>query len=42
LLQLSLIGWLPAAIWAAYSLNQHNTDKKLAKMKAELQATKTT
>jgi len=30
ILQISLIGWIPAAIWAAYSLSQYNTDKKIA------------
>ncbi|MBO9433704.1 YqaE/Pmp3 family membrane protein [Ruegeria sp. R13_0] len=29
LLQLTLIGWIPAAIWAVYSLSQYNTDKKI-------------
>lgn len=29
ILQLTLIGWVPAAIWAAYSLSQYNTDKKI-------------
>jgi uncharacterized membrane protein YqaE (UPF0057 family) len=29
ILQLTLVGWLPAAIWAVYSLSQHNTDKKI-------------
>jgi len=29
LLQVTLIGWIPAAIWAVYSLSQYNTDKKL-------------
>ncbi|WP_300074777.1 YqaE/Pmp3 family membrane protein [uncultured Ruegeria sp.] len=28
-LQLSLIGWIPAAIWALYSLGQYKTDKKI-------------
>ena len=28
LLQLTLIGWIPAAIWAVYSLSQYKTDKK--------------
>ena len=28
-LQMTLIGWIPAAIWAVYSLSQYNTDKKL-------------
>ena len=30
ILQLTLIGWLPAAIWAAYALRQYNTDRKIA------------
>jgi len=30
ILQLTLIGWVPAAIWAAYALSQYNTDKKIA------------
>jgi uncharacterized membrane protein YqaE (UPF0057 family) len=31
ILQITLIGWLPAAIWAVYALSQYNTDKKIAK-----------
>jgi uncharacterized membrane protein YqaE (UPF0057 family) len=34
-LQITLIGWLPAAIWAVYSLSQYNTDKKIAKARTE-------
>ncbi|MEH6472786.1 MAG: YqaE/Pmp3 family membrane protein [Halopseudomonas sp.] len=30
ILQISLIGWVPAAIWSVYALSQHNTDKKIA------------
>jgi uncharacterized membrane protein YqaE (UPF0057 family) len=30
ILQITLIGWIPAAIWAVYSLSQYNTDKKIA------------
>ena len=30
LLQLTLIGWLPAALWGVYALSQYNTDKKIA------------
>lgn len=30
ILQLSLIGWIPAAIWSVYALSQYNTDKKIA------------
>jgi hypothetical protein len=26
---LTLIGWIPAAIWSVYSLSQYNTDKKI-------------
>ena len=29
LLMLTLIGWIPAAIWAVYALSQYNTDKKI-------------
>ena len=29
LLQISLIGWIPAVIWSVYALSQYNTDKKI-------------
>ncbi len=29
LLQITVIGWVPAAIWAAYALSQWNTDRKI-------------
>ncbi len=29
LLQLTLIGWIPAAIWSVYALSQYETDKKI-------------
>jgi uncharacterized membrane protein YqaE (UPF0057 family) len=29
ILMLTLIGWVPAAIWAVYALSQYNTDKKI-------------
>jgi uncharacterized membrane protein YqaE (UPF0057 family) len=29
-LQITLLGWLPATIWAVYALSQYNTDKKIA------------
>lgn len=29
LLQLTIIGWLPAAIWSVYALSQYKTDKKI-------------
>ena len=29
ILQLTLIGWLPAAIWSIYALSQYKTDQKI-------------
>lgn len=29
LLQLTLIGWLPATIWAVHALGQYKTDQKI-------------
>ncbi|KZL11708.1 YqaE/Pmp3 family membrane protein [Pseudovibrio sp. Ad26] len=29
LLQITVIGWIPAAIWAVYALGQYKTDKKI-------------
>ena len=31
--QVFLVGWIPAAIWAVYTLSQYNTDKKIDAMK---------
>jgi uncharacterized membrane protein YqaE (UPF0057 family) len=31
ILQLTLIGWIPATIWAVYALSQYKTDKKIEK-----------
>jgi uncharacterized membrane protein YqaE (UPF0057 family) len=33
ILQLTLIGWIPAAIWAVYALSQHNTDKNIGSVR---------
>ncbi|MTH95842.1 YqaE/Pmp3 family membrane protein [Roseibium sp. RKSG952] len=30
ILQITLIGWIPAAIWAVYALSQYETDKKIS------------
>jgi uncharacterized membrane protein YqaE (UPF0057 family) len=30
-LQVTVIGWLPATIWAVYALNQYKTDQKIAR-----------
>ncbi|MCZ8317544.1 MAG: YqaE/Pmp3 family membrane protein [Lysobacteraceae bacterium] len=35
-LQITLIGWAPAAIWAVYALSQYKTDQKI---KAALEST---
>lgn len=29
ILQITLIGWIPAAIWAVYAVSQYYTDKKI-------------
>lgn len=31
LLQITLIGWIPATIWAVYALSQYKTDQKIEK-----------
>ncbi|HEY4144537.1 YqaE/Pmp3 family membrane protein [Pinirhizobacter sp.] len=35
ILQITLIGWLPAAFWAVYALGQYKTDKKIEKAFAQ-------
>ncbi len=32
ILQLTLIGWIPATIWAVYALSNYDTDQKLKAM----------
>ncbi|MDD9918214.1 MAG: YqaE/Pmp3 family membrane protein [Rhodospirillaceae bacterium] len=34
ILQVTLIGWIPAAIWAVYALSQYNTDKKIDELRS--------
>lgn len=29
ILQITLIGWIPAALWAVFALSQFKTDKKI-------------
>jgi uncharacterized membrane protein YqaE (UPF0057 family) len=29
ILQITLIGWIPAAIWSVYALSQYETDRKI-------------
>lgn len=35
ILQVTLISWIPVAIWAVYSLSQYNTDKKIDELRSE-------
>nr|WP_274944544.1 hypothetical protein [Govania unica] len=30
ILQITLIGWIPAALWAVYALSQYKTEQKIA------------
>lgn len=30
ILQITLIGWIPVALWAVYALSQYKTDQKIA------------
>ncbi|MDP1603813.1 MAG: YqaE/Pmp3 family membrane protein [Legionella sp.] len=30
ILQITIIGWIPSALWAVYSLSQFNTDRKIS------------
>lgn len=32
ILQITLIGWAPAAIWAVYALSQFETDRKIDRL----------
>lgn len=36
ILQVTLIGWIPAAIWAAFALSNYNSDKKMASLRQEV------
>lgn len=29
LLQITIVGWIPAAIWSTYALSQYKTDRKI-------------
>lgn len=29
ILQITVIGWIPAALWAVYALSQYQTDRKI-------------
>lgn len=31
IMQLTVLGWIPATIWAVYALSQYKTDQKIAR-----------
>ena len=31
ILQITFIGWIPAAIWSVYALSQYTTDQKISR-----------
>lgn len=31
ILQITIVGWIPAALWAVFALGQYKTDKKIGK-----------
>jgi uncharacterized membrane protein YqaE (UPF0057 family) len=35
-LQITLLGWLPAAIWAAFTVHNHNQDKRTERLGQEM------
>ena len=35
ILQITIFGWLPAAIWACFMVNSHQTEKRLERMVKE-------
>ena len=35
ILQVTLVGWLPAAIWAVYALSQYKTDQKIERARQQ-------
>jgi len=35
ILQITLVGWLPAALWAVYALSQWDTEKKIANIRTQ-------
>lgn len=36
LLQLTLVGWIPAALWSVYALSQYQTDSKIKRQLASM------
>ncbi len=39
ILQLTVFGWLPAAIWACFMVNSHQTEKRLERLVKESKKT---
>jgi len=36
ILQITLIGWIPAALWAVYALSQYDTEKRIREFKKSM------
>ena len=36
ILQITIIGWIPAVIWSVYGLGQYKTDKKIEALRKDL------
>lgn len=39
ILQITLIGWIPASIWSVYALSQYKTDQKIEKATRQFRKT---
>ena len=39
ILQLTVFGWLPAAIWACFMVNSHQTEKRMERLVKESKKT---
>ena len=37
ILQITVLGWIPATIWAVYAINNYNIEKKIGEIKRERQ-----
>lgn len=36
ILQVTLLGWIPASIWAAYATSNYKADKKIEELRREM------
>jgi len=40
ILQFTVIGWLPASLWAIYELSQYKTDKKIRRLQKSMDSSR--